>query len=165
MAVVLAALLAVSACQTDEPAADEAAPSTDTMAADTAQLADVAMMKINLNTATEADFATIPGVGERMVGEFIEYRPYASIQQFRREIGKYVDEAQVAAYEQYVFVPVRPDESDAATLQQLPGIDQSEAEALVAGRPYGSSDAFLARLAEFATPDEVAAARQYLETP
>lgn len=37
-----------------------------------------------------------------MVRKFEEYRPYVSIQQFRREIGKYVDEAMVAAYEQYV---------------------------------------------------------------
>jgi len=59
--------------------------------------------------------------GNRMVREFLEYRPYISIQQFRREIGKYVEEAQVAEYEQYVYVPVNVNESDAATLQQLPG--------------------------------------------
>jgi hypothetical protein len=37
-----------------------------------------------------------------MAHEFEEYRPYSSIEQFRREIGKYVDEAEVARLEQYV---------------------------------------------------------------
>ena len=49
---------------------------------------------------------TIPDFGNRIVREFFEYQPYVSIQQFRREIGKYVDDEQVASYESYVFVPV-----------------------------------------------------------
>ena len=57
---------------------------------------------IKLNTASEADILLIPGVGKRMAHEFEEYRPYTSIEQFRREIGKYVDEEEVARLEQYV---------------------------------------------------------------
>ena len=57
---------------------------------------------INLNTANESDILLIPGVGGRMAHEFEEYRPYSSIEQFRREMGKYVDEAEVARLEQYV---------------------------------------------------------------
>src|SRR4030095_7563202 len=53
--------------------------------------------KLNLNTASQADLLrTIPNFGNRMVHEFEEYRPYKSIFQFRKEIGKYVDQAQVA---------------------------------------------------------------------
>ena len=49
--------------------------------------------KLNINTASQADFlGTIPGSGNRMVHEFEEYRPYKSILQFRKEIGKYVDQ-------------------------------------------------------------------------
>jgi DNA uptake protein ComE-like DNA-binding protein len=59
---------------------------------------------INLNTAARADILLIPGVGERMAHEFEEYRPYSSIEQFRREIGKYVDAAEVARLEQYVIL-------------------------------------------------------------
>jgi DNA uptake protein ComE-like DNA-binding protein len=59
---------------------------------------------INLNTATDAELMTIPGMGPRMVREFKEYRPYTSIEQFRREIGKYVDKAEVARFEQYVTI-------------------------------------------------------------
>ena len=60
----------------------------------------------NLNTTEEKDFKMIPGVGDKMAHEFEEYRPYTSILQFKREIGKYVDEEEVARYLDYVFVPV-----------------------------------------------------------
>ena len=57
---------------------------------------------INLNDASRSDILLIPGVGGRMAHEFEEYRPYSNIEQFRREIGKYVDEQEVARLEQYV---------------------------------------------------------------
>ena len=57
---------------------------------------------ISLDNASNANIQLIPGVGSRMAHEFEEYRPYTSIEQFRREIGKYVDEAEVARREQYV---------------------------------------------------------------
>ena len=60
---------------------------------------------INLNTATKEEIELIPGVGPRMRHEFEEYRPYTSIEQFRREIGKYVDKAEVARLERFVMVP------------------------------------------------------------
>jgi hypothetical protein len=37
-----------------------------------------------------------------MLHEFKEYRPYKSIEQFRREIGKYVDKTELARLERYV---------------------------------------------------------------
>ena len=57
---------------------------------------------MNLNTASEEAFATIPGMTSRMIHEFEEYRPYTSMEQFRREIGKYVDDDEVARLESYV---------------------------------------------------------------
>ena len=60
---------------------------------------------IDLNAATAEEIELIPGVGPRMRHEFEEYRPYTSIEQFRREIGKYVDEAEVARLERYVRIP------------------------------------------------------------
>jgi radical SAM superfamily enzyme with C-terminal helix-hairpin-helix motif len=57
---------------------------------------------VNLNTASDADILSIPGVGERMLREFKEYRPYRNIEQFRREIGKYVNAKEVARLERYV---------------------------------------------------------------
>lgn len=57
---------------------------------------------LKLNSASNADIRLIPGVGGKMAHEFEEYRPYTSMEQFRREIGKYVDEKEVARLEQYV---------------------------------------------------------------
>jgi DNA uptake protein ComE-like DNA-binding protein len=126
--------------------------------------APAAIVKLNLNIASGEEFLTIPNVGDRMVHEFEEYRPYVSIQQFRQEIGKYVDEAQVAAYEEYVYVPIVANTSDAETLQQLPGVTPEIAEALIAGRPYESNAAFLEALAEHVTPEELATGETYLES-
>ena len=119
--------------------------------------------KLNLNTVTGDELlATIPGFGNRMVREFQEYRPYISIQQFRKEIGKYVDTAQVAEYEKYIYVPIAINDSDSATLQQIPGLDATEADTLITGRPYASSDAFLTKLSGFVSADELEKAKSYL---
>ena len=117
---------------------------------------------LNLNTATAEELATVPGAGDRMVHEFEEYRPYTSLAQFRREIGKYVDEETVAGYERYLFVPVDPNAADAETLGQLPGVGAEEAEALAAGRPYASAEAFLDRYAEAVPGADRGLAARYL---
>lgn len=105
---------------------------------------------------------TIPNFNNRMVHEFEEYRPYRSIQVFRREIGKYVAPPVVAEYERYIFVPIDINQADAPTLMQIPGLDQSEAEALIAGRPYASADAFLNKLSDKVSAGERETARSYL---
>jgi DNA uptake protein ComE-like DNA-binding protein len=135
----------------------------NTNAGNTAANQTTTKARLNLNTASANDFLTgIPGMGNRMVHEFEEYRPYKSVQQFRREMGKYVKPEQIAEYEKYVYVPIAMNESDAATLQQIPGLSEAEAQALIAGRPYASSEAFLAKLAEKVSPDDVAVAKTYL---
>lgn len=57
---------------------------------------------IDLNGAPDEAILLIPGVGDRMLHEFKEYRPYRAMAEFRREIGKYVDEEEVARLERYV---------------------------------------------------------------
>ena len=59
---------------------------------------------IDLNTASKEEILLIPGVGPRMQHEFEEYRPYRSIERFRREIGKYVPPQEVARLERYVTI-------------------------------------------------------------
>jgi len=59
---------------------------------------------IDLNTAKAEEILLIPGVGEKMKHEFEEYRPYRAMEQFRREMGKYVDKAEVARLERYVMI-------------------------------------------------------------
>lgn len=125
--------------------------------------AALALDKINLNDMTRDELLdTIPDFGSRMVREFFEYQPYVSIQQFRREIGKYVDDEQVAFYEQFIYVPVCADDSDAETLKQIPGVDDAIAELLMAARPFASNDAFLTALSEHLDQEQLEIARLYL---
>ena len=157
---ILLLAMVLAACATPAPAATPAAgdsPVFDQPAV------TVQSAKLNLNVVTGDELlATIPGFTNRMVREFQEYRPYLSIQQFRREIGKYVGGDQVAEYEKYVYVPVSINDSDSATLQQIPGLEAAEVEALMAARPYATSADFLARLSNFVSADQLEIARTYL---
>jgi DNA uptake protein ComE-like DNA-binding protein len=72
---------------------------------ETARLAQYGFIPINLNAATDEDILSIPGVGPRMLREFKEYRPWKTIEQFRKEIGKYVGAKEVARLERYVTMP------------------------------------------------------------
>src|SRR5262245_35580004 len=147
---------------TPAPASLPAASSAATSSPATS-LAATATAKLNLNEVTEDKLlSTIPNFSSRMVREFMEYRPYVSIQQFRKEIGKYVSAEQVTAYEQYVYVPVDVDHADAATLQQSPGVHAAIAEQLADGRPYGSNQAFQSKLATLVSATDAQQAAAYL---
>jgi DNA uptake protein ComE-like DNA-binding protein len=74
-------------------------------AKEVSRLAQYTFIPLNLNTATEADFMTIPGVGKRMAHEFEEYRPWKTQAQFEKEIGKYVDAKEVKRLWRYVYIP------------------------------------------------------------
>ena len=111
----VSALVALAACSSDAnkaadttvAVADTTMPITATASTSTAtstNASGAAIVPININTATDAEILRIPGVGPRMLREFKEYRPYTSIEQFRREIGKYVDKAEVARLEQYIVI-------------------------------------------------------------
>jgi DNA uptake protein ComE-like DNA-binding protein len=69
-----------------------------------ARLEQYVFVPIDLNTASDADILTIPGSGPRLLREFKEYRPYKSMEQFRREMRKYWDAKEVARLERYVAI-------------------------------------------------------------
>jgi len=71
-------------------------------AEDGAAIREKVFVPVNLNDASEADIWLIPGMTDKMVHEFLEYRPYEDLAEFDREIGKYVDEAEVARFRNYV---------------------------------------------------------------
>jgi DNA uptake protein ComE-like DNA-binding protein len=73
-------------------------------AKEVARLKQYTFIPLRLNTATEADFMTIPGVGKRMAHEFEEYRPWKTQAQFQKEIGKYVDAKEVARLWRYMAI-------------------------------------------------------------
>jgi len=69
------------------------------------RLKQYTFIPLDPNTASDADFMTIPGVGNRMVREFKEYRPWKTQQQFEKEIGKYVNQREVARLWRYMQLP------------------------------------------------------------
>ena len=73
-------------------------------AEETARLAQYGFIPVNLNTASDADILSIPGAGPRMVREFKEYRPWKTMAQFEKEIGKYVDAKEVKRLWRYVVI-------------------------------------------------------------
>ena len=77
---------------------------------------------LNLNTASEEEILLVPGVGKRMAHEFEEYRPYTAIALWRREMGKYVDDTEVARMEQYVFVPIDLNTATEEEILAIPGV-------------------------------------------
>lgn len=71
-------------------------------AEEAAAVLEKVFVSVNLNEATEEQIRLIPGMTDKMVHEFEEYRPYEDMAEFDREIGKYVDEAEVARFRNYV---------------------------------------------------------------
>ena len=118
--------------------------------------------QINLNTASEHDIMLIPGMSSRMTHEFEEYRPYTSLEQFRREIGKYVDDEEVARLEQYVFVPMNLNKSSEETFATIPGITSRMIHEFEEYRPYTSMEQFRREIGKYVDDDEVARLESYV---
>ena len=119
-------------------------------------------LPINLNTASVDAIRMVPGVGRRMTREFREYRPYRGISEFRREIGKYVDDAQVARFEQYVFVPIKLNSAGDAHLRTVPGLDDGILAVIKQSRPFASMEDFRGRVGGHAAKGEIARLERYL---
>jgi DNA uptake protein ComE-like DNA-binding protein len=73
-------------------------------ATEVARMEQYVFVPIDLNTASDEDILSIPGIGARMLREFKEYRPYKAMAQFEREMGKYVDAKEVARMKRYVEI-------------------------------------------------------------
>jgi DNA uptake protein ComE-like DNA-binding protein len=119
-------------------------------------------LPVNLNTAAEEELTLVPGINGKMVHEFEEYRPYTSIEQFRREIGKYVDEEEVAHYEQFVFVPLDLNSASSAAFATIPGMSAKMVHEFEEYRPYSSMEQFRREIGKYVDEDEVARLERYL---
>jgi len=128
----------------------------------TSELYKKIFVPFNLNTTAEADFKMIPGVGNRMAHEFEEYRPYLSLAQFRREIGKYVDEAEVARYENYVFVPVELNTASEEMILALPGVGKRIAHEFEEYRPYKNMAQFRKEIGKYVDDKELARLERFV---
>jgi DNA uptake protein ComE-like DNA-binding protein len=119
-------------------------------------------LPINLNTAPRDEILLIPGVGKRMAHEFEEYRPYKKIEQFRREIGKYVDAQEVARLERFVLVPLDLNTATEEQLKTIPGVGEKLASELVEYRPYKSLAQLRREIGKHVSDKEVARLEHYV---
>ena len=117
---------------------------------------------INLNAAPRDEILMIPGVGERIAHEFEEYRPYKTLAQFRKEIGKYVDQKEVARLEQYVFIPINLNTATDADILSIPGIGQRMLREFKEYRPYKSMEQFRREIGKYVSKQEVARLERYV---
>ena len=119
-------------------------------------------LQINLNNASDAEILLIPGVGNRMLEEFKEYRPYKALAQFRREIGKYVDDKELARLEQYVFVPINLNTATDADILSIPGVGQRMLTEFKEYRPYKAMQQFRREIGKYVDDREVARLERYV---
>jgi len=117
---------------------------------------------LDLNTASAEEIQLIPGVGERMTHEFEEYRPYDGMARFRREIGKYVDEAEVERLASYVFVPIDLNTATDEEILAIPGVGQRMLHEFKEYRPYTSMEQFRREIGKYVDEAEVARLERYV---
>lgn len=119
-------------------------------------------LPINLNATTDAEINLVPGMGPRMLREFKEYRPYASLAVFRREMGKYVDAAEVARLEQYVFVPVDLNTATDEDILSIPGAGRRMVREFKEYRPWKNQAQFQKEIGKYVNEAEVARLWSYV---
>ena len=119
-------------------------------------------VQLNLNSASEEEILLTPGLGKRMLHEFQEYRPYKTIAQFRKEIGKYVDQKEVARLEQYVFVPIRLNSASDDDILTIPGLGKRMLREFKEYRPYKNMEQFRKEIGKYVDKKEVARLEKYV---
>jgi DNA uptake protein ComE-like DNA-binding protein len=119
-------------------------------------------IQVNLNTASKQEILLIPGMGQRMLHEFEEYRPYKAMTQFRREIGKYVDDKELARLEQYVFVPINLNTATDEDIMSIPGVGKRMLHEFKEYRPYKSIEQFRREIGKYVDDRELARLERYV---
>jgi len=117
---------------------------------------------INLNSGTREEILLIPGVGNRMLREFLEYRPYSALSVFHREIDKYVDDAELARLEQYVFVPIDLNKASDADILTIPGLGNRMLREFKEYRPYDGMERFRREIGKYVSKEEVARLERFV---
>jgi DNA uptake protein ComE-like DNA-binding protein len=120
-------------------------------------------LPINLLSASDEEILMVPGAGRRMLREFKEYRPYkGGLAAWRKEIGKYVDAAEVARLEQYVFVPIDLNTATDEDILSVPGAGRRMVREFKEYRPWKSKEQFEKEIGKYVGPKETARLWSYV---
>ena len=117
---------------------------------------------INLNSASRDEILLVPGVGPRIAHEFEEYRPYRALAQFHREIGKYVEDDELARLAQFVFVPINLNTASDDDILSIPGVGPRLLHEFKEYRPYQRIEQFRREIGKYVSDDEVARLERYV---
>jgi predicted DNA-binding helix-hairpin-helix protein len=118
---------------------------------------------VNLNVSPRDEILLIPRAGPRMAREFDEYKPYnGGYAQFRREIGKYVNEQEVAHLEQYTFIPIELNTASDSAILSIPGAGPRVLREFKEYRPYASIEQFRREMGKYWNAKEVARLERYV---
>ena len=118
---------------------------------------------IDLNDATNEEILLIPGVGARMLHEFEEYRPYRAMAEFHREIGKYVDDDELARLAQYVYVRIDLNTASEEAILSIPGVGARMLHEFEEYRPYRAMAEFRREIGKYVDDDELERLARYVE--
>jgi len=119
-------------------------------------LYEKAFVHINLNTATAPEILLIPRIARRMTHEFEEYRPWISMAQFDKEIGKYVDAAEVTRLKQYVFIPIDLNNATDDQFKTIPNLAGNMLHEFKEYRPWKTKAQFDKEIGKYVGPKETA---------
>jgi hypothetical protein len=118
---------------------------------------------VNLNLSPREEIMLIPRAGRRMAREFDEYKPYnGGYAQFRREIGKYVNEQEVAHLEQYTFIPIDLNTASDSAILSIPGAGPRTLREFKEYRPYQNIEQFRREMGKYWNEKEVARLERYV---
>jgi DNA uptake protein ComE-like DNA-binding protein len=121
-----------------------------------------AFVHVNLNTGTAEEIMLIPGAGKRMAHEFEEYRPWRNWAQFQKEIGKYVNQDEVARLAQYTFIPININTASDADIQTIPGVGTRMLHEFKEYRPWKSVEHFHKEIGKYVDQKEVRRLARYV---
>ena len=127
------------------------------------QLYGALWVPIDLNDVTNEEILLIPGVGKRMLHEFEEYRPYIALPEFHREIGKYVDDEELARLAQYVYVRIDLNSASEAEILSIPGVGPRMQHEFEEYRPYAAMAQFSREIGKYVDDEEVDRLARYVE--
>ena len=119
-------------------------------------LYEKAFVHVNLNTAAAPEVLLIPRIARRMSHEFEEYRPWVSMAQFDKEIGKYVDAAEVNRLKQYVFIPLDLNTATDDAFKTIPNLPATMLREFKEYRPWKTKAQFEKEIGKYVGPQETA---------
>lgn len=127
-----------------------------------ASLYEKAFIPLNLNTTTNEEILLVPKIARRMTIEFAEYRPWKTVDQFDRQIGKYVGQAETDRLKQYVFIPLKLNTATDEQFLTIPNMAQRMLIEFKEYRPWKTKEQFEREISKYVGPKETARLWRYM---